>query len=188
MRQDLLDKYHDINVDHDWYVWTLEDFASQMRDNYGVEVRNIHFSGFWSQGDGASFEVIYTDLWPVLGRLGLQDKYPAWSLGEHGFAVTRFAGSYTHRSNNMQCDVDASCDCGEEHRDVVYAAVSNEYCAIRATQLMALEGELLSFFRDRACELYKELEAEYEYLTSDEVVWGTIEANGLNEETEDETE
>jgi hypothetical protein len=187
MRQDLLERYRDINTFHDWYAWTLEDFASQMRDNYGVEVRNIHFSGFWSQGDGASFEISYTDVWNLLGKIGCQDKYPAWGLGEHGFQVTRYHSRYSH-SGTMQGNVDAGCDCHDNTRDVVYAAVSNEYCAIRSNQIGEVEAELLSFFRDKADDLYRRLEEEYEYLTSDEAVWDTIRANGLDEETEDETE
>lgn len=39
-----------------------------------------------------------------------------------------------------------------------------------------------------ADDLYSQLQGEYEYLTSDAVVWETIQANGLDEETEDETE
>ena len=35
-------------------------------------------------------------------------------------------------------------------------------------------------------ELYRKLEAEYEYLTSDEAVWETITANELIEEVDDD--
>jgi hypothetical protein len=185
VRQDLVERYRHINIEHhNWWDYTYEDFASEMRENYGVNVKNINFSGFWSQGDGASFETEYMDVWEVLGRLGRQDKYPAWGLGEHSFQVTRYRSLYCH-SNTMQGSVDMRCDCGDEARDVVYAAVADEYCAIRSRQVADVEKELLDFFRDKADELYRQLEEEYEYLTSDEAVWETIEANGLNEEDEE---
>lgn len=187
MRQELLDKYHDINVDHDWYAYVLEDFASQMRENYGVGVKNAQFSGFWAQGDGALFETDYAEVWAVLGKIGCQDKYPAWGLGEHWFRVMRYHSRYFN-SGSMQCYVETGCDCGDDTRDVVYAAVSDNYCAIRSNQIGEVEAELLSFFRGKADELYRQLQDEYEYLTSDEAVWDTIRANGLDEETEDETE
>ena len=185
MRQDLLEHYRDINIEHhDWWETTYEDLASEMRENYGVAIKNIQFSGFWSQGDGASFCTDWLDVWNLLGRLGLQDKYPAWGLGEHHFHVTRYHSSYVH-SSTMQVSVEAQCECGEDH-DAVYKAVTEEYCAIRSKEYGKIEKELLDFFRGVADDLYRRLEEEYEYLTSDEAVWGTIEANGLDKDEEAE--
>jgi hypothetical protein len=49
-----------------------------------------------------------------------------------------------------------------------------------------IEETLLQLFRDLADWLYKTLEREYEYLTSDEVVIESLEANEIEEEIEDE--
>lgn len=50
-----------------------------------------------------------------------------------------------------------------------------------------VETTLTDLFRDLADWLYVKLEEEYDYLTSDEVVWDTIQANELDE-LEDEGE
>lgn len=44
-----------------------------------------------------------------------------------------------------------------------------------------VEETLTQLFRDLADWLYAQLEREYEHLTSDEVVWDTIQANELDE-------
>lgn len=56
-----------------WYESMLEDFAD-VAGLFGFELNEtgrrkaIHFSGFWSQGDGASFDATYR------GRLGAFDR------------------------------------------------------------------------------------------------------------------
>jgi hypothetical protein len=44
---------------------------------------------------------------------------------------------------------------------------------------------LIEQFKDEMRKLYSQLEAAHVWLTSDEAVWDTIEANELNEECED---
>lgn len=61
-----LDKYRDINVDYnDWHDTIITDFEEDLRDNFGFEDVKVQYSGFYSQGDGASFE----------GRCEDQDKF-----------------------------------------------------------------------------------------------------------------
>jgi hypothetical protein len=51
----LIERYRDINVDHDW--WDSEyDYVMAQMLRAGFRVGNIYFSGFWSQGDGACFD------------------------------------------------------------------------------------------------------------------------------------
>jgi hypothetical protein len=49
-----------------------------------------------------------------------------------------------------------------------------------------LEEDVQEAFRDHMRDLYKRLEEEYDYLTSYEVVWESIRANGLDEELTEE--
>jgi hypothetical protein len=51
-----------------------------------------------------------------------------------------------------------------------------------------LEEDMQEAFRGHMRDLYKRLEAEYDYLTSYEVVWEAIRANGLDEELTEETD
>ena len=39
----------------DWYECTYEAMKEDGHHNYGFNVKDIRFSGFWSQGDGASW-------------------------------------------------------------------------------------------------------------------------------------
>lgn len=51
----ILDKHRDINVEYnDWYDCEFE-FWKEKLNGLGFEEVEIAFSGFWSQGDGASF-------------------------------------------------------------------------------------------------------------------------------------
>jgi hypothetical protein len=51
-----LDSLRDINIFDDWFDFVYDDFKDDMKENHGIEVKEIQFSGFYSQGDGASFE------------------------------------------------------------------------------------------------------------------------------------
>jgi hypothetical protein len=52
----------------------------------------------------------------------------------------------------------------------------SEFCK---TDYVSFEERVLEACRDHADQLYKDLEVEYEYLTSDEVVLDTMEANDM---------
>ena len=49
-----IENYKDINVNHDWYTDTISEFEQALGVLGFREIRT-EFSGFWSQGDGASF-------------------------------------------------------------------------------------------------------------------------------------
>lgn len=53
----LIEEHRNWNVEHiDWHDSTIEHFIQTAKD-FGIETdgAQISFSGFWSQGDGASF-------------------------------------------------------------------------------------------------------------------------------------
>ena len=51
--------YREGGLDYDWWDCTYED-AKQCAKILGIEIDNIYFSGFWSQGAGACFEGSYS--------------------------------------------------------------------------------------------------------------------------------
>lgn len=50
----VLENLSDINVHHDWYDHTYEYYENKLKKLGFTDIK-FEFSGFWSQGDGASF-------------------------------------------------------------------------------------------------------------------------------------
>lgn len=51
----VLEKFSDINVDDNWHDDSLENFKTELAE-VGFTEAEISYSGFWSQGDGLSFD------------------------------------------------------------------------------------------------------------------------------------
>lgn len=54
-RAKVIDNNRDINVYHDWYWFIYEDFKKKL-ERLGFYQIKFYWTGFYSQGDGASFE------------------------------------------------------------------------------------------------------------------------------------
>lgn len=130
----------------------------------------IYYSGFWSQGDGACFESTYkyqkgavkavsdytggTDKELIRIAQGLQEVQRRYFYKLT--ASTCHRGRYYH-SGCMSVDVQ---HCDDQYRDVGDA-----------------EEDITCLLRDFADWIYARLEAEYDYVTSDEAVEESILAN-----------
>lgn len=145
-------------------------------DKRGFDIRRIYFSGFGSQGDGASFEawVPYED-YILKNKLGRKYR----TLLNHvrgGEGVTiNTSGHYCH-SNTMHID--------SERSDWYLSALSDtpraEYAAEWADQQAEeIREAILEDARDLADDIYRQLEEEYIYLTSDEQVIEALDANEM---------
>ena len=54
-KQEVLDRHRGYDVDHfEWFEYTIDDYK-EILEIIGFYDIDINFSGFWSQGDGASF-------------------------------------------------------------------------------------------------------------------------------------
>ena len=165
----------------EWYEATIED-AKTCFALCGFEIAHIHFSGFWSQGDGACFE----GTWDA-------DKVQAAKLRQHApkdrelhriakelRAVARkhkdahmtikHRGYYSHEFCT-EIEVGFLCDRIErmEYDSPAYKA--------RDKLLGAVQDQLSTLARDAMRWIYRQLQAEYEYQMSDEQVAETIRAN-----------
>jgi hypothetical protein len=131
---------------------------------------SIYWCGFWSQGDGASFEASYaykrgsvaavkayapkdTELHRIALELQNAQKRYLYKLN----ARVSQSGRYAH-SHTMQFDIEHDAD---SYRDLATETVD------------AIEQA----FRDFADWIYRQLETEYEYQNSNESVDETIRAN-----------
>ena len=174
------------NVDHsDWWDCTYED-AIEVAALMGIDIGRhgkgpaIFFSGFCSQGDGASFTGWYNykedSVTNVRAHAGQDEELIAIAEGlvvmqttarlVHGgrlYARIETSGHYSH-SGTMNADVTYVDTEGEAPN------CSDEVC-----------DDLLALFRRFADWIYRQLEAEHDYLTSDEHI-----DERLNEEEFDE--
>ena len=176
--------YREGGFDYEWYEFVFEDFG-RICECLGVRLKTspvhlvgggtrdeprIHFTGFWSQGDGASFQALYS--YRKGAPSAIRDYAPKGTT-LHGIADGLQA--IQHR-NFYQLWADVS------HRGNYY----HEYCMAISVRRESLnyqdmtadaEDTVIEALRDLARWLYRQLENEYNALTSDEMVDETIEAN-----------
>ena len=184
-KADVIEKHRDINVDdNDWWDCTYDDWKSKL-EALGYDDPDIEFSGFWSQGDGASFTASsvpkpHTDA--AVMEAWNQLVWAAALIGEtiseepEGLAygsVRRIDHRYSHE-NTVSVDWywDAPPYANYETIEGLEPFVDSLNRAVEA-----YFEDLERVVRDLCCEIYRNLEKEYEYLTSDETVEDTLEAN-----------
>ena len=184
-KDQLLEKYRDINVDGDWWHEDVYGWFEEQCNEQGVEIgrlnkgklRDISWSGFWSQGDGASFGGKVIDYTKALGdRLNDYPILYKYITELNGYIDCRWNTNYRYNgiSNfNIEVeDIGAYLDADHPFEDIWDKQMNQE--------LDAVECHLLDLVEDLCSLLYKSLEDEYEGRTSDEAVWDTIVVNELD--------
>jgi hypothetical protein len=176
--------YREAGFDYDWFEFVFEDFericeivgvtlATRPIRLHGGGTRRkpcIWFSGFWSQGDGACFEGSLRYRW------GASRAIRAHAPKDAELHRIADALAAVQRPNFYQLKATIT------HRDRYY----HEYCMAISVerdsptwQDMTADAEdiVIETMRDLARWLYRQLEREYDDLTSDEAVDEAIRAN-----------
>ena len=172
-QQTAIEKLYDLNVDYDW--WDYED-ATQAAACMGIEIDDIWFSGFSSQGDGACFEGHYE--YQEGGVKAIKDYAPQ--------------DEKLHQIAQDLQDIQRKCFYGLYANVKQFGHYSHEYC----TDINVYERRILrdgcesdesasiadhenieEALRDFMRWIYKQLENQYDYLTSAEAIKESIEAN-----------
>jgi hypothetical protein len=222
-----IDEHRDFNLPHDWWDSVYDDFI-QVCEILGVSIETrhrkayrgqgrdvtisepcIYFSGFYSQGDGASFSGWYYAETTKAIRIENPDASPTSEYRRvltaeeapakireyapndetlhniadelcflyrwYGGVTARISqgGNYLHSYTMRLDDWDFQDDREDEDANI---------CEI-------VETTLIDNMRALADWLYERLEEEHEYLTSDEAVIESLEANEIEEDLdEDEDE
>lgn len=164
-REKVLEKYHDINIDNDWYQPIVEGFDEDMAE-WGVEAK-LRFSGFCSQGDGACFvtDTVDTDL---LIR----------KLHEEFHAIPEDCLHYSKNLSVSVQKVHAAFANRYEHENTITACVYNDSeHIIQSTDCDALESVITAWARRESLTVYRKLEKYYNELTEDIAVIETLEEN-----------
>jgi hypothetical protein len=177
--------YREIGVDPDWHEGVYEDFE-RVCAILGVELATrpvrlfgggqrqkpcIWFSGFWSQGDGASFNGFYSH---ASGAAETIRAYAPMDAELHEIADALQA---VQRRNFYQLRATIAQRGRYSHEYSM--AISVERDSPTGQDMTAdAKDVLIEAMRDLARWLYRQLEREYGYLTSDEAVDEAIAANG----------
>lgn len=183
LKELVLEKNRDINVDNNyWFDDTLETWKERLRE-YGFIDPDIRFSGFWTQGDGASFtsKDVYLDLYLKAFRpTAYSDRQIKLFLDLiRSYDVVEF---YVVRRDNRYVHEYTTSVWYDEYLDKF------NRCPRLQRFLIQFIEYLRAYMQDKIEELnreiYKDLNDEYGYLESDEAVMEALEANGY-EFTED---
>jgi hypothetical protein len=160
-KQKVIEKFSDINVDYEWHDWILEEETARLA-TLGYEGAEIAYSGFYSQGDGASFTAqIDLDKW-LRGRK-IRTKYKKIAENNEEIDANVFRNS-SHYVHEYTVDVELS---------------PNYYSEIEFDQnkLNELTELIREDVRDNCNQIYRRLQKEYEYQTSEDAIVETIRAN-----------
>jgi hypothetical protein len=182
-----IDQFRDVNTDYEWWESTYE-FFGEFCDILGVDVdqKMIFFNGFYTQGSGATFDanINVPKLIEAIKNKAWQTEYPTVS---EKYNFTPALISIDKRVLKLieadTIDVDARI----KHNDRPYSSnlsydtnyyfnKCNSYDNIDR-ELSKLEDWLEEIVEELDSLLFKVLENEYEYRTSDEAVIESIEAN-----------
>lgn len=185
------------SLDHDWWDCTYDNAKEDGKEK-GFDIEDIRFSGFWSQGDGASWTG-RVDLKQFLEH-HLKEDHPDYSryfvlqalldedwVHKH-ISVSRYGFHYVH-SNTMRLDstdfsaVDRLDETDEERLQAdgplqranvyqLWKGIDGEYL------IEDLEQWIIEEAREFADKIYKDLEQEYDHLTSEESLIEGAYANG----------
>lgn len=193
-RDKAIEHFRNHAVEHeDWAEHILEDWNSKLEE-LGFRSPVISYSGFWSQGDGASFTSLSvpnhsTD--PEVQSAWSQLSLAALLCGRTNFSdledlasgcVERHRHQYSHEytvrvewEDNTPYLGAPALDKDDDDFDPSDALL-HQWTGLSAAIRSYYEG-LSEYVRSLCCEIYADLETEYEFQTSDEQVIENIEAN-----------
>ena len=186
---DFIEEHRDINVDHYWWDSTY-DYFSHICEILGIDLdkNEPSFSGFWSQGDGASWTGTYSaigkkmeptyDIAPTKIREHAPEDEELHRIADElcllariyhpTYATVHRRGNYCH-SHTMYVNEWEYID-----EEIGFDGVDDAIAEL-------IEETLLTQFRALADWLYDTLEKEHDYLTSDDEVIAALEANEIEE-------
>jgi len=164
-------------LDYPWHDFLIEEFVRDLKsEGWELDSDDVHWSGFWSQGDGASFDASL-NVYKYLTHHKLTEKYPLVLKYVDEFSIRgathkySYANHYSHeRTRYFEIETDwIDSAHGEE--------VVTEGVAALEAEIEALEKDIEAERLDLSQKLYRALEKEYEDLNSDESIINNIIAN-----------
>ena len=184
MREEsLLDKYRDINLYHEWWDCTYDHWREKLQQ-VGYDDVEMTFSGFCSQGDGASFtaKVRSPDVQLFMNQHDLATRYPhVYTLAGQGYVslwLSRYSSHYYHENTvGGEGELETMYE-PDDDADLREAAMWEIYCKAEL-EFPEFVEDFETISRDYMQHLYRDLESDYFHLTSDEAVRETLSINNI---------
>lgn len=174
---------------YEWWDWAYER-AKEDGKARGFYIHDIKFSGFWSQGDGASWTgTIVIPEWlelnkPTCAKAMFLREAMQQSLIDKQVSVTTTNSNYSHSKTMVLSTWDAwSLDMHADEElggpgQFASATIADTYEAMEMQRYLAdLIEEMTDSARYFADEIYADLQDEYEHMLSDEYIAEACEAN-----------
>lgn len=159
-KQKALQELRDCNTEDSWWADCVLDDWKEKLEKFGYTSPEIAYSGFCSQGDGASFTA----------AVDLQNWIKATKNAKRFAAILKWLKSPDewHTANVIRTDRHYS------HYNTVRAELEYDDTA---PDMSELEAAITAHVRDLSKQLYRDLEKEFSYQSSDTTIVETIEAN-----------
>lgn len=169
-------RYSEMDGSYDWWDSVFED-AVRMAALLGIEIDQheriegrcgpkIYFSGFCSQGDGACFRGTYRPKPDAFAAVEAECNDE--TLIDLAKRLTALNVENALHHEVKLCYVTVSTYGGYSHSNTMSATYEYDADVVEADS--AFEDDLLACLREFADWIYEQLEAAFNYLTSDEVV------------------
>lgn len=150
----------------DWQ--NIYDEAKHIGSLFGLEIGKIYFSGFWSQGDGASFDGEYK--FKKGAVKAIEDYTSSEELSRIVRALYRVQRLYSYK-------LEATCKTKGHYCNSSSMQVDVWSLSYYDTDLSDAEDDIKSLLRGFADWIYKQLKDDYEYQSNVENVEEAIRAN-----------
>lgn len=167
IKQKVVEKYSYINVDYaNWHDFIINEWKLKLEE-LGFINPEISYTGFYSQGDGASF-IADIDIKLAAQKSELfTDReinllYTLWNYGLIEAAIRRTSHHYYHENTTTLEYYDGQLQANWTH---IQKVVDRLWDYLEKTKY------------NLSKEIYRDLENEYDYLTSEAVILETLQAN-----------
>lgn len=160
-------------LDYEWWDCTIAEYK-ELAELLGIEIDNIYFSGFASQGDGACFtgSYSYRKGWrKALQRETGGDLYK--KLETIGDCLQAEQKKYFYGITASIQHTDRYCHEYSVSVTVGFESHVNGYWCDTADS----EENITDCLRDFMREIYSTLESEYDYLASDDAIDEMMDCN-----------
>lgn len=152
-------------TDYEWWDCELSYYAEQLQAlGFDATWKDISFSGFSSQGDGASFTGRLEDFSKLLPELETDHHYQ-WIELFKDYLTVRLERISHHYSHERTVSVSLEFDCRANSDSPLWAILEE------------LEESIDRWRVDYCYKIYRSLEAQYDYLMGDENIEDMAELN-----------